>query len=64
LEFRRTCARIWRVTIWPISRIAWLLAFQEVSAFTHAFKRWKGQTPSQMRAKIAAQASSAGDAGF
>jgi AraC-like DNA-binding protein len=32
-----------------ISKIAWLLGFQEVSAFTHAFKRWTGKTPSQMR---------------
>jgi AraC-like DNA-binding protein len=33
-----------------ISKIAWLLGFHEVSAFTHAFKRWTGKTPSQMRA--------------
>jgi AraC-like DNA-binding protein len=32
-----------------ISKIAWLLGFQEVSAFTHAFKRWTGKTPSQVR---------------
>ena len=32
-----------------ISKIAWLLGFSEVSAFTHAFKRWTGKTPSQMR---------------
>ena len=32
-----------------ISKIAWLLGFQEVSAFTHAFKRWTGKAPSQMR---------------
>jgi AraC-like DNA-binding protein len=42
-----------------ISRIAWLLGFQEVSAFTHAFKRWTGQTPTQMRSRITAQPSSA-----
>jgi AraC-like DNA-binding protein len=30
-----------------VSKIAWLLGFQEVSAFTHAFKRWTGKTPSQ-----------------
>jgi AraC-like DNA-binding protein len=34
-----------------ISRIAWLLGFQEVSAFSHAFKRWTGQTPSQTRSR-------------
>jgi AraC-like DNA-binding protein len=32
-----------------VSKIAWLLGFQEVSAFTHAFKRWTGKTPSKMR---------------
>jgi AraC-like DNA-binding protein len=33
-----------------VSKIAWLLGFNEVSAFTHAFKRWTGKTPRQMRA--------------
>jgi len=32
-----------------ISKIAWLLGFNEVSAFTHAFKGWTGKTPSRMR---------------
>jgi AraC-like DNA-binding protein len=32
-----------------VSKIAWLLGFREVSAFTHAFKRWTGQTPRQTR---------------
>jgi AraC-like DNA-binding protein len=32
-----------------VSKIAWLLGFNEVSAFTHAFKRWIGKTPSEMR---------------
>jgi AraC-like DNA-binding protein len=32
-----------------ISRIAWLLGYQEVSAFTHAFKRWSGITPREAR---------------
>ena len=32
-----------------ISKIAWLLGFNEVSAFTHTFKRWTGKTPSAMR---------------
>jgi AraC-like DNA-binding protein len=34
-----------------VSRIAWLLGYQEVSAFTHAFKRWSGKTPREARAK-------------
>jgi AraC-like DNA-binding protein len=32
-----------------ISRIAWLLGYQEISAFTHAFKRWTGKTPRHAR---------------
>jgi AraC-like DNA-binding protein len=32
-----------------VSRIAWLLGYQEVSAFTHAFKRWTGKSPAQFR---------------
>ena len=32
-----------------VSKIAWLLGFNEVSAFTHAFKRWTGMTPRDMR---------------
>ena len=35
----------------PISQIAWLLGYREVSAFTHAFKRWTGLTPRQARAR-------------
>jgi len=36
-----------------VSKIAWLLGFNEVSAFTHAFKRWTGKTPREMRTAIA-----------
>ncbi len=36
-----------------ISRIAWLLGYQEVSAFTHAFKRWTGETPREARSQHA-----------
>jgi AraC-like DNA-binding protein len=36
-----------------VSKIAWLLGFRDVSAFTHAFKRWTGKTPSQMRTACA-----------
>jgi AraC-like DNA-binding protein len=35
----------------PISQIAWLLGYQEVSAFTHAFKRWTGKPPSEVRSQ-------------
>jgi AraC-like DNA-binding protein len=34
----------------PVSEIAWLLGYREVSSFTHAFKRWAGVTPRQFRA--------------
>jgi AraC-like DNA-binding protein len=33
-----------------ITHIAWLLGFQEASAFTHAYKRWTGKPPSEYRA--------------
>jgi AraC-like DNA-binding protein len=33
----------------PISEVAWLLGYKEISAFDHAFKRWTGKTPSQTR---------------
>jgi AraC-like DNA-binding protein len=32
-----------------VSHIAWLLGFQEASAFTHAFKRWTGEAPTHWR---------------
>jgi AraC-like DNA-binding protein len=32
-----------------ISQIAWLLGYREVSALTHAFKRWTGKTPREAR---------------
>ena len=32
-----------------IIHIAWLLGFQEASAFTHAYKRWTGKPPTDQR---------------
>jgi AraC-like DNA-binding protein len=32
-----------------ISEIAWLLGYRDVSAFTHAFKRWTGKAPKAVR---------------
>jgi AraC-like DNA-binding protein len=32
-----------------ISEIAWLLGYQDVSAFTNAFKRWTGRAPRALR---------------
>ena len=40
----------------PISRVAWLLGFEEVSSFSHAFKRWTGKSPRGMRTADAAHA--------
>jgi AraC-like DNA-binding protein len=33
----------------PVSEIAWLLGYREVSSLTHAFRRWTGMTPKQFR---------------
>ena len=33
----------------PISRIAWLLGFEEVSSFSHARRRWTGKSPRELR---------------
>jgi len=33
----------------PISQIAWLLGYKEVGAFSHAFRRWTGKAPRQVR---------------
>jgi AraC-like DNA-binding protein len=35
-----------------ISEIAWLLGYQDVSAFTNAFKRWTGKAPRTMRREL------------
>jgi AraC-like DNA-binding protein len=35
----------------PISKIAWLLGFEEVSSFSHACRRWTGKSPWQLRSK-------------
>jgi len=33
----------------PVTEIAWLLGYREVSSLTHAFKRWTGMTPRRYR---------------
>jgi AraC-like DNA-binding protein len=35
----------------PVSRIAWLLGYGEISTFSHAFKRWTGDTPRALRSR-------------
>jgi AraC-like DNA-binding protein len=46
-----------------ISQIAWLLGYQEVSAFTHAFKRWTGRTPREARSLTLHSLSNTGSSG-
>jgi AraC-like DNA-binding protein len=53
-ELRLDLARRYLQEALPISRIAWLLGYREVSAFTHAFKRWTGQSPKQSRQRAQA----------
>ncbi len=33
----------------PISKIAWLLGFEEASSFSHACRRWTGKSPREFR---------------
>jgi len=33
----------------PISRTAWLLGFRDASSFSHAFRRWTGKSPRELR---------------
>jgi AraC-like DNA-binding protein len=33
----------------PISRIAWLLGFEDASSFSHACRRWMGKSPREIR---------------
>ena len=35
-----------------ISQIAWLLGYQEIGAFSRAFKRWTGHTPRDTRSSV------------
>jgi AraC-like DNA-binding protein len=46
-----------------ISQIAWLLGYQEVSAFTHAFKRWTGQAPRDVRSELPTSTANSGRLG-
>jgi AraC-like DNA-binding protein len=43
----------------PISKIAWLLGFEEVSSFSHACRRWLGKSPRELRSRRTALAHSA-----
>lgn len=50
-EFRRGLAeQLFREPGMSIAQVAWLLGYQEPSAFSHAFKRWTGRSPRDVRA--------------
>lgn len=36
----------------PVSQIAWLLGYREISSFTKAFKRWTGMKPTEFRSSV------------
>jgi AraC-like DNA-binding protein len=38
-----------------VSQIAWLLGYQEISSFTHAYRRWTGSTPRAARGRAQAE---------
>jgi AraC-like DNA-binding protein len=40
----------------PISKIAWLLGFEEASSFSHACRRWLGKSPRELRSAATALA--------
>ena len=40
----------------PISKIAWLLGFEETSSFSHACRRWLGKSPRELRSAATALA--------
>jgi AraC-like DNA-binding protein len=46
-----------------ISQIAWLLGYQEVGAFSHAFKRWSGEAPREVRARVTLSGDRRGETG-
>jgi len=35
-----------------ISEIAWLLGYQDIGAFSHAYKQWTGTTPREAAARV------------
>ena len=58
-DVRRTLALQYvRESNFTMAQIAWLLGYERSESFTHAFRRWAGQSPSQVRS--AANAESVG----
>jgi AraC-like DNA-binding protein len=51
-ELRRSLAlRYIKEPGWSFSQIAWLLGYEGPTSFNHAFKRWTGRSPSELRAE-------------
>lgn len=40
-----------RQSNFTIAQIAWLLGYEQPESFTHAFRRWTGRTPTQLRSQ-------------
>ncbi len=52
-ELRRQLAnRYLAERAFPLGRITYLLGYSDLSAFTRAFRRWTGRTPSEWRAEL------------
>ena len=49
---RRICDLLIRHNRYAVADIAFLLGYSDAAAFTHSFKRWYGQPPNKIRAKL------------
>jgi AraC-like DNA-binding protein len=47
----------------PISKIAWLLGFEDASSFSHACRRWTGRSPRELRTRTSPRTRFGMDAG-
>lgn len=55
-DVRRTLALQYvRESNFTMAQIAWLLGYERSESFTHAFRRWAGQSPSQVRSATNAE---------
>ena len=59
-ELRRTLALQYvRETDFTMGQIAWLLGYERVESFTHAFRRWAGRSPTRVRSASAGESAGA-----
>ena len=49
---RRICDLLIRHTRYSVADIAFLLGYSDAAAFIHSFKKWYGQPPNKIRAKL------------